>query len=125
MLGPGWGGSTDQLRWLAQALHERDWPVVLLDHPGSNELAVRELVQGRRLPPGAETLPGRVQDLQAVVAAAQTGGLPQLGQQVVLMGHSLAGLTSLLAAGLRPEPGLQRRCKRSLADQPTWRHHDG
>ncbi|UPM51041.1 alpha/beta hydrolase [Synechococcus sp. A10-1-5-1] len=118
LLMPGLGGSTDQLRWLAQALHERNWPVVLLDHPGSNELAVRELVQGRRLPPGAETLPGRVQDLQAVVAAAQAGGLPKLGQRVVLMGHSLGGLTSLLAAGLRPEPGLQRRCKRSLADLP-------
>ena len=118
LLMPGLGGSTDQLRWLAQALHERQWPVVLLDHPGSNELAVRELVQGRRLPPGAETLPGRVQDLQAVVAAAHSGGLPQLGQRVVLMGHSLAGLTSLLAAGLRPEPGLRRRCDRSLADLP-------
>jgi len=118
LLRPGLGGSTDQLRWLAQALHERQWPVVLLDHPGSNELAVRELVQGRRLPPGAETLPGRVRDLQAVVAAAHSGGLPGLGQRVVLMGHSLAGLTSLLAAGLRPEPGLQRRCKRSLADLP-------
>ena len=118
LLMPGLGGSTDQLRWLAQALHERKWPVVLLDHPGSNELAVRELVQGRRLPPGAENLPGRVQDLQAVVAAAHSGGLPQLGQRVVLMGHSLAGLTSLLAAGLRPEPGLRRRCDRSLADLP-------
>lgn len=118
LLMPGLGGSTDQLRWLAQALHERQWPVVLLDHPGSNELAVRELVQGRRLPPGAETLPGRVRDLQAVVAEAHSGGLPGLGQRVVLMGHSLAGLTSLLAAGLRPEPGLQRRCKRSLADLP-------
>jgi len=118
LLMPGLGGSTDQLRWLAQALHERQWPVVLLDHPGSNELAVRELVQGRSLPPGAETLPGRVRDLQAVVAAAHSGGLPGLGQRVVLMGHSLAGLTSLLAAGLRPEPGLQRRCKRSLADLP-------
>ena len=118
LLMPGLGGSTDQLRWLAQALHERQWPVVLLDHPGSNELAVRELVQGRRLPPGAETLPGRVRDLQAVVAAAHSGGLPGLGQRVVLMGHSLAGLTSLLAAGLRPEPGLRRRCKRSLADLP-------
>ena len=118
LLMPGLGGSTDQLRWLAQALHERQWPVVLLDHPGSNELAVRELVQGRRLPPGAETFPGRVRDLQAVVAAAHSGGLPGLGQRVVLMGHSLAGLTSLLAAGLRPEPGLQLRCKRSLADLP-------
>ena len=35
--------------------------------------------QGRRLPPGAETLPGRVQDLQAVVAAAHPVDCPNWG----------------------------------------------
>jgi len=118
LLMPGLGGSTSQLRWLAEALHRRGWPVLLLDHPGSNEQAVRELLQGRRLPPGAETLRGRVLDVQAVVAAVDNGSLPRLGDQVVLMGHSLGGLTALLAAGLRPEPGLVRRCKRALADLP-------
>ena len=118
LLMPGLGGSTAQLRWLAAALNRRGWPVVLLDHPGSNEQAVRELLQGRRLPPGAETLRGRVLDVQAVVAAVDGGSLPRLGEEVVLMGHSLGGLTGLLAAGLRPEPGLVRRCKRALADLP-------
>jgi fermentation-respiration switch protein FrsA (DUF1100 family) len=41
-----------------------------------------------------------------------------LGRSVVLVGHSLGSLTSLLAAGLRPEPGLQRRCERALATIP-------
>ena len=118
LLTPGLGGSTAQLAWLARALQERGWSVVLLEHPGSDEKAVRDLLDGRRLPPGAETLPDRLQDLQAVVAAQQRGQLPRLGGSVVLMGHSLGGLTSLLAAGLRPEPGLQRRCQRALAGLP-------
>ena len=118
LLTPGLGGSTGQLAWLALALRERGWSVVLLEHPGSDEAAVRDLLDGRRLPPGAETLPDRLLDLQAVVAAQQRGQLPRLGGSVVLMGHSLGGLTSLLAAGLRPEPGLVRRCQRALAGLP-------
>jgi pimeloyl-ACP methyl ester carboxylesterase len=79
---------------------------------------MRELLEGRRPPPGAETLPDRVRDLQAVVAAVHSGRLPHLGERVVLMGHSLGGLTSLLAAGLRPEPGLARRCDRAIDGIP-------
>jgi predicted dienelactone hydrolase len=118
LLTPGLGGSSAQLEWLAVALRQRGWPVLLLDHPGSDERAVRELLDGRRPPPGAETLSDRLRDLQAVVAAEQAGRLPQLGDSVVLMGHSLGGLTSLLAAGLRPEPGLPRRCERALDGIP-------
>jgi len=118
LLTPGLGGSAEQLKWLAAGLHQRGWSVLLLDHPGSDEQAVRELLEGRRPPPGAETLSDRVQDLQAVVGAVQRGALPRLGERVVLMGHSLGGLTSLLAAGLRPEPGLARRCDRALDGIP-------
>ena len=118
LLTPGLGGSAAQLQWLAAGLQQRGWSVLLLDHPGSDEQAVRELLDGRRPPPGAETLPARLQDLQAVVQAVQQGSLPPLGERVVLMGHSLGGLTSLLAAGLRPEPGLARRCQRALAGIP-------
>ena len=38
---------------------------------------------------------------------------------VVLMGHSLGGLTALLAAGLEPEPGLARRCSKGPAACPS------
>lgn len=118
LLTPGLGGSSEQLEWLAAGLQQRGWSVVLLDHPGSDEQAMRELLEGRRPPPGAETLNDRVRDLQAVVAAVQNGPLPRLGERVVLMGHSLGGLTSLLAAGLRPERGLARRCERALDGIP-------
>ena len=118
MLTPGLGGSAEQLAWLAEGLHQRGWSVLLMDHPGSDDQAVRDLLEGRRPPPGADTLPGRVKDLQAVVAAVERGALPRLGEEVVLMGHSLGGLTSLLAAGLRPEPGLARRCEQALDDLP-------
>jgi len=118
LLSPGLGGSAAQLEWLAAGLQQRGWPVLLLDHPGSDERAVRELLEGRRPPPGAETLSDRVLDLQAVVRAVEQGSLPRLGDQVVLMGHSLGGLSSLLAAGLRPEAGLARRCDRALDGIP-------
>ncbi|MBV2351636.1 alpha/beta hydrolase [Synechococcus sp. HK05] len=118
LLSPGLGGSAAQLAWLAAGLQQRGWPVLLLDHPGSDERAVRELLEGRRPPPGAETLSDRVLDLQAVVRGVEQGPLPRLGDQVVLVGHSLGGLSSLLAAGLRPEAGLARRCDRALDGIP-------
>jgi len=118
LLSHGLGGSSAQLEWLAAALRERGWVVVVVEHPGSDEAAMRAWIEGQRLPPAAEPLPDRVRDLQAVVAAVHAGRLPRLGASVVLMGHSLGGLTSLLAAGQRPEPGLARRCDRALEGLP-------
>jgi len=119
LLTPGLGGSSSQLAWLAAALRERGWAVLLLEHPGSDELALRAWLEGRGPSPGAEAVLDRLLDLQAVVAAVERGRLPRLGSSVVLVGHSLGSLTSLLAAGLRPEPGLQRRCDRALAAIPV------
>jgi len=118
LLMPGLGGSAAQLGWLGAALAERGWPVLVLEHPGSDEQAVRALLDGLQPPPGAETLLIRLQDVQAVVAAEQAGRLPPLGRSVVLMGHSFGGLTALLAAGLRPEADLAGRCRRALRQPP-------
>ena len=118
LLMPGLGGSAAQLGWLGAALAERGWPVLVLEHPGSDEQAMRALLDGLQPPPGAETLPIRLQDVQAVVAAEQAGRLPPLGRSVVLMGHSFGGLTALLAAGLRPEADLAGRCRRALRQPP-------
>lgn len=118
LLTPGLGGSSAQLAWLAAGLRDRGWPVLLMEHPGSDEAALRSWLAGNGQPPAAEAVLDRIHDLQAVVAAVETGRLPRLGSSVVLVGHSLGSLTSLLAAGLRPEPGLQRRCDRAMTAIP-------
>lgn len=117
---PGLGGTAEQLGWLAAALSRQGWPVVVIEHPGSDALAVKATLEGLRPPPGAETLPQRVADLQAVVRAQGEGRLP-LGPRtdgMVLIGHSLGGVAALLGSGLTPELGLERRCKRSLHRLP-------
>ncbi len=124
LLLPGLGGSSTHLSWLARALAERGWPVVVVDHPGSDEQAVKQSLEGDGPPPGAESVPQRLADLQAVLAARADGRLAWLGgdpgadEGLVLIGHSLGGLTALMAAGLVPEAGLQQRCQRVLIALP-------
>jgi predicted dienelactone hydrolase len=124
LLMPGLGGSPDQLSWLAAALADRGWPVLVVEHPGSDQQALQASLLGDAPPPGAETLPQRLADLQAVFEAQRDGQLPPFGpapageQGVVLMGHSLGGLAALMGAGLVPERGLGRRCELALASLP-------
>ncbi len=118
VLMPGLGGSPDHFRWLGRILSAGGWPVVVLEHPGSDAEAVEAWLQGRRRPPGAEVLPDRLKDLDAVLKAQASGALPVVGERVVLVGHSLGSLTALLASGLRPRPGLDWRCKQALDDLP-------
>ena len=118
VLMPGLGGSPDHFRWLGRLLRAKGWPVVVLEHPGSDAEAVDAWLQGRRPPPGAEVLPDRLKDLDAVLEAKASGVLPVEGERLVLIGHSLGSLTALLASGLRPRSGLDWRCQRALDDLP-------
>lgn len=134
LLLPGLGGSSSQLGWLAVALAERGWPVLVVEHPGSDAQAVRASLVGEGPPPGAESVPERLADLQAVLVALQDRRLAALlgadhsahadglqierGEGVVLVGHSLGGLAALMAAGLVPEAGLGERCARALVALP-------
>lgn len=118
LLMPGLGGTADQLAWLAAALARRGWSVAVLQHPGSDAVALQAALEGQRPPPGAESLPTRLDDVRAVLAAHRSGALPLPGRGVVLMGHSLGALTALLAAGLEPEPGLERRCSSAIRRLP-------
>jgi predicted dienelactone hydrolase len=56
--------------------------------------------------------------VQAVLAAQRQGRLGIDGDGVVLVGHSLGGLTALLAAGLAPVPGLEGRCRQAMERLP-------
>ena len=125
LLMPGLGGDPEQLNWLAAALADQGWPVVLVKHPGSDSAAIQDSFSGKRPFPGAESLPDRLADVEAVLAAQSQGALGVLGpgragsQGVVLMGHSLGGLVALMAAGMPPEPGLASRCARALNHLPV------
>ncbi len=118
LLMPGLGGNADQFGWLAGALAERGWPVVVIQHPGSDGPALKAALDGQRPPPGAETLAVRLADVEAVLAAQRQGMVPVKGDGVVLIGHSMGGLSALLAAGLVPESGLGGRCRKALDRLP-------
>ena len=111
VLMPGLGGSPDHFRWLGRSLSRRGWSVLVLEHPGSDAVAVQALLEGRLPPPGAEVIPDRLLDLQAVLAARDNGEFEFSGERLVLAGHSLGALTALLAAGARPQEGLARRLR--------------
>lgn len=118
LLMPGLGGDADQLNWLASGLATKGWSVVVLQHPGSDAEALKAALEGDRPPPGAESLADRLRDVEALLAAQQRGELGVKGDGVVLMGHSLGGLTAMLAAGIAPEAGLNRRCGKVLGRLP-------
>lgn len=118
LLMPGLGGTADQLGWLASALADRGWSVVAVEHPGSDAVAMKAALEGQSPPPGAETLPTRLADVRAVLEAQRRGQLGIEGNGVVLVGHSLGGLSALLASGLAPAPGLEGRCKQALSRLP-------
>jgi predicted dienelactone hydrolase len=115
---PGLGGNAQQLGWLAGALAQRGWPVVVVQHPGSDSQAMRAALVGQRPPPGAESLARRLADAEAVIASQREGRLPVRGRGLILAGHSLGGVTALLAAGLAPAPGLESRCRTALERLP-------
>ncbi len=118
LLMPGLGGTAEQLGWLAGTLADRGWSAVVLQHPGSDGAALRAALDGQRPPPGAEALATRLDDVKAVLAVQGQGRLGIGGDGVVLVGHSLGGLTALLAAGLEPVAGLDRRCRQALDRLP-------
>ena len=123
LMSHGLGGSTAQMEWLASALAARGWPVMAVQHPGSDDEAVRGLLEGRQTLPGLETLPARLLDLQAAQAALSDGrisfGSHGSPPRMVLMGHSLGALASMLWAGAAVEPGLAQRCASNLQQIPV------
>ncbi|WP_244279395.1 alpha/beta fold hydrolase [Synechococcus sp. UW69] len=115
---PGLGGDPNHFHWLARSLMKAGWPVVLLEHPGSDATAVQALLEGRQSFNGAEVLQQRLADLEAVLDAQRQGDLNIPGEEVVLIGHSLGALTGLLASGAAVVPGMDQRCEGALAGLP-------
>ena len=114
LLMTGLGGDRNHFNWLARSLSHNGWPVVVLDHPGSDSIALEALVKGRLPLPGAEVIPDRMNDLDSVLEAKKLGKIDISKESVVLMGHSLGALTSILASGAKIDDQLGDRCQKVL-----------
>ena len=69
LLMSGLGGDRKHFNWLAGSLSNKGWPVVVLDHPGSDSFALEALLKGRDPLPGAEVIPDRINDIDSVLQA--------------------------------------------------------
>ncbi len=114
LLMPGLGGDRNHFSWLARSLSHNGWPVVVIDHPGSDSQALEALVEGKLPLPGAEVIPDRLNDLDSVIKAKESGKIDISVENFVLMGHSLGALTALLASGVKIDDQLENRCQKVL-----------
>ncbi len=114
LLMTGLGGDRNHFNWLARSLSHNGWPVVVIDHPGSDSKALEALVKGRLSLPSAEVIPDRINDVDSVLQAKKLGKINISAEKVVLMGHSLGALTSILASGAKIDDELGDRCQKVL-----------
>jgi len=114
---PGLGGEINNFKWIGNELTKRGWPIVFIDHRGSNLKAISEVLDGKEAIPGSEDFfLYRIKDLDAVLKAHENGefGLPN--DSYILMGHSLGALIALLYEGNKPTDQLEKKCDSALKD---------
>ena len=118
VLMPGLGGSPDHFRWLGRSPSRRGWSVLVLEHPGSDAVAVQALLEGRLPHRERRSFPiGFL--IFRLCWQPETTAFELPGERLVLAGHSLGALTALLAAGARPQEGLARRRDEDPDDLPV------
>ena len=114
---PGLGGETNNFKWIGNELTKMGWPILFIDHRGSNLKTFTEVLDGGESIPGsADFYLNRIKDLDAVLEAHGNGefGLPN--NSYTLMGHSLGALIALLYEGNQPTDQLEERCNSALKD---------
>ncbi len=114
---PGLGGEIDNFKWLGNELTKRGWPIVFIDHRGSNLDAFTEVLEGREAIPGSlDFFMNRIEDLDAVLKAHGRGEFGLANDSYILMGHSLGALIALLYEGNKPTGQLKEICELALKD---------
>ncbi len=114
---PGLGGEINNFKWIGNELSRRGWPILFIDHRGSNLESFIDVLEGKETIPGsADFFLYRIKDLDAVLKAHENGefGLPN--NSYILMGHSLGALIALLYEGNKPTDQLKDRCDSALKD---------
>jgi len=114
---PGLGGEINNFKWIGSELTKKGWPIVFIDHRGSNLEAFKEILDGKEAIPGSEDFfLYRIKDLDAVLKAHQNGEFDLANDSYILMGHSLGALIALLYEGNKPIDQLDERCDSALQD---------
>ena len=114
---PGLGGEINNFRWIANELTKEGWPILFIDHRGSNLQAISEVLDGKEAIPGSEDFfLYRIKDLEATLKAYKNGELGLANNSYILMGHSLGALIALLHEGNKPDDQFLKRCDSALKD---------
>tara|TARA_B100000963_G_scaffold167227_1_gene145253 strand:- start:2803 stop:4365 length:1563 start_codon:yes stop_codon:yes gene_type:complete len=114
---PGLGGDISNFRWLGSGLSKRGWPVMFIEHEGSNSEAFNaSIMRGDSLPGGADIFLYRLKDLDEVINALRKGYFDVNSKSYILMGHSLGSLISILYEGNPPKKDFVKRCEKGLDD---------
>ena len=114
---PGLAGEIDNFKWLGNELTKRGWPIVFIEHRGSNLKAFTEVIEGGKSIPGsADFFLYRMKDLEAVIKAHEDGEFDLPNDSHILMGHSLGALIALLYEGKKPTDQLEEKCDSALKD---------
>ena len=115
---PGLGGDIDNFKWLGSGLSKKGWPVIMIEHRGSDSVALNSSINGdEALPGGADIFLYRIKDLNSVINAYKQNlfGLDS-SNSYILMGHSLGSLIAMLYVGNSPNNQFASRCENSLND---------
>nr|WP_225867078.1 alpha/beta hydrolase [Prochlorococcus marinus] len=114
---PGLGGDINNFRWIGFELSRLGWPVLFIDHKGSNSEAISDVLQGSdAVPSSVDLFSYRMKDLDAVIKDHNNGVFGLANNSYILMGHSLGALIAFLYEGDLPKDGFLKRCDFALKD---------
>lgn len=115
---PGLGGDIDNFKWLGSGLSKNGWPVIFIEHKGSDSFALNASIKDdEALPGGADIYLYRIKDLDSVINSYKQDQLGfKSSNSYILMGHSLGALISMLYEGNPPNNEFLSRCENALND---------
>ncbi len=115
---PGLGGDINNFSWLGSGLSKKGWPVIFIEHQGSDSVALSSSIKGEEaFPGGADIYLYRIKDLDSVINSYKQDQLGfKSSNSYILMGHSLGALISILYEGNPPNNEFLSRCENDLID---------
>lgn len=120
----GLGSVRTELKYLAEHLASHGYPVVTLEHPGSNEANVNSALVGKNRIMKPQEFLERPKDISFVLdqldASNRSASFPLAGKlatnNVMILGYSFGGSTALAVGGAEYQlASLKQRCQNNLA----------